>query len=216
MTASAAARRTSSGPGASGKPWPRLIALLSRASCDIASKIVTGRSAKTLFVEIMAAISRRSWLANPRPSRPAFRPRDACHRRGPPLAQPATPSPTACPSGRRKPPACHGGRGYPGGRNSTAGLRPRPDTRPRQPHSVRGHRREDSGPRLFPSIRLPASNREPDDPDPPLNPPNNDLAANASGKSGTDGSPFRAHVAPGVTKIKRQTAGEAPEQAARP
>src|ERR1700722_16565966 len=43
----------SSGPGWSGKPWPRLMALLSRASCDIASKMVTGRSAKTLFIEIM-------------------------------------------------------------------------------------------------------------------------------------------------------------------
>src|ERR1039457_2591793 len=53
MTASAAARRISSGPGSSGKPWPRLMALLSRASCDIASKIVTGRSAKTLFMEVM-------------------------------------------------------------------------------------------------------------------------------------------------------------------
>src|ERR1700738_2698777 len=53
MTASAAARRMSSGPGPSGNPWPRLIALLSRASCDMASKIVTGRSAKTLFVEVM-------------------------------------------------------------------------------------------------------------------------------------------------------------------
>src|ERR1700716_35631 len=54
MTASAAARRMSSGPGSSGKPWPRLMALLSRASCDIASKIVTGRSAKTLFIDVMA------------------------------------------------------------------------------------------------------------------------------------------------------------------
>src|ERR1700676_5255843 len=80
MTASAAARRISSGPGSSGKPWPRLIALLSRASCDIASKIVTGRSAKTLFVEIIGAISRRSWSAIRRPSRPAFRPRDACRK----------------------------------------------------------------------------------------------------------------------------------------
>src|SRR6267142_727178 len=53
MTASAAARRMSSGPGSSGKPWPRLMALLSRASCDIASKMVTGRSAKTLFMEVM-------------------------------------------------------------------------------------------------------------------------------------------------------------------
>src|SRR5260370_827818 len=54
MTASAAARRMSSGPGSSGKPWPRLMALLSRASCDIASKMVTGRSAKTLFMELMS------------------------------------------------------------------------------------------------------------------------------------------------------------------
>src|SRR5258708_7839645 len=43
----------SSGPGSSGKPWPRLMALLSRASCDIASKTVTGRSAKTLFIDVM-------------------------------------------------------------------------------------------------------------------------------------------------------------------
>src|ERR1700704_884873 len=53
MDASAAARRISSGPGSSGKPWPRLMALLSRASCDIASKTVTGRSAKTLFMDVM-------------------------------------------------------------------------------------------------------------------------------------------------------------------
>src|SRR5258708_31379727 len=54
MTASAAARRMSSGRGSAGKPWPRLMALLSRASCDIASKMVTGRSAKTLFMELMS------------------------------------------------------------------------------------------------------------------------------------------------------------------
>src|SRR3984893_9490022 len=59
MTASAAARRMSSGPGSSGKPWPRLMALLSRASCDIASKMVTGRSAKTLFREVMRGSGRR-------------------------------------------------------------------------------------------------------------------------------------------------------------
>src|ERR1700694_2880296 len=53
MTASAATRRMSSGPGSSGNPWPRWMALLARASCDIASKIVTGRSAKTLFMEVM-------------------------------------------------------------------------------------------------------------------------------------------------------------------
>src|SRR3954452_17287101 len=39
----------SSGTGSSGKPCPRLMAALSRAACDIASKMVTGRSAKTLF-----------------------------------------------------------------------------------------------------------------------------------------------------------------------
>src|SRR5574338_349656 len=48
----------SSGPGSSGKPWPRLMASLSRAACDIASKIVTGRSAKTLFrEELLEAIA---------------------------------------------------------------------------------------------------------------------------------------------------------------
>src|SRR5215213_8823883 len=57
MTASAAARRMSSGPGSSGKPWPRLMALLSRASCDMASKIVTGRSANTLFMEVMDGLA---------------------------------------------------------------------------------------------------------------------------------------------------------------
>src|SRR4051794_40354714 len=49
----------SSGPGSSGKPWPRLMALLSRAACDIASKTVTGRSANTLFIEIMTGSAAR-------------------------------------------------------------------------------------------------------------------------------------------------------------
>src|SRR3954454_19263063 len=49
----------SSGPGWSGKPWPKLMALLSRASCDIASKIVTGRSAKTLFIDIIGRSAAR-------------------------------------------------------------------------------------------------------------------------------------------------------------
>jgi hypothetical protein len=35
------------------------------------------------------------------------------------------------------------------------------------------------------------------------NPPSDDLIASAFGNSGTDGSPFRANVAPGVMKIKR-------------
>src|SRR5205807_728530 len=47
----------SSGPGSSGNPWPRLMALLSRAACDIASKMVTGRSAKTLFSEELLVIA---------------------------------------------------------------------------------------------------------------------------------------------------------------
>src|ERR1700704_4508740 len=62
MTASAAARRMSSGPGSSGKPWPRLMAWLSRASCDITSKMVTGRSAKTLFMEVI--FSKCPWVGS--------------------------------------------------------------------------------------------------------------------------------------------------------
>src|SRR3569623_1231868 len=50
----------SSGPGSSGKPWPRVMALLSRAACDIASKMVTGRSAKTLFSEELLVVIARS------------------------------------------------------------------------------------------------------------------------------------------------------------
>src|SRR3569623_682632 len=46
----------SSGPGSSGKPWPRLMAWLSRAACDIASKMVTGRSAKTLLREALLEV----------------------------------------------------------------------------------------------------------------------------------------------------------------
>src|SRR5262249_57266674 len=49
-TASAALARTSSGPGSSGKPWPRLAGLGSRARRDITSKTVTGRSAKIGFM----------------------------------------------------------------------------------------------------------------------------------------------------------------------
>src|ERR1700733_9032252 len=71
MTASAAARRISSGPGWSGNPWPRLMALLSRASCDIASKIVTGRSAKTLFMDVMEASAGRGRQARSLPGQHA-------------------------------------------------------------------------------------------------------------------------------------------------
>ncbi len=38
--ASSAAWRTTSGPSVSGKPWPRLIALVATASADISAKIV--------------------------------------------------------------------------------------------------------------------------------------------------------------------------------
>src|SRR5262245_31096991 len=52
-TASAALRRTSSGPASSGKPCPRLTAACSRASCDITSKTETGRSANTGFMDTL-------------------------------------------------------------------------------------------------------------------------------------------------------------------
>src|SRR5450432_2801245 len=164
----------SSGPGSSGKPWPRLIALLSRASCDIASKMVTGRSAKTLFIEVeflevmflevMATISRWSWWASPRPSSPVFPPRDACRKQNPRPAPPMTRSPIVCRSGRQKPPACHRDREYPAGRNPKAEPRQHRDRLPPRLHSARGRRPEDSARRRSPWIHLPASNREPDDP----------------------------------------------------
>src|SRR6185295_14839688 len=50
MTASAAFRRTSSGPGSSGKPWPRLTASCSRARRDITSNTESPRLAKTGFI----------------------------------------------------------------------------------------------------------------------------------------------------------------------
>src|SRR5581483_7490410 len=46
ITASAALARTASGPGPSGNPWPRLMAPVSRAMADMASKMVVGRPAK--------------------------------------------------------------------------------------------------------------------------------------------------------------------------
>jgi hypothetical protein len=50
MTASAALRRTSSGPGSSGKPWPRLTAPVSRASRDMTSKTLVWRDEKIGFM----------------------------------------------------------------------------------------------------------------------------------------------------------------------
>src|SRR5215207_5699094 len=63
ITASAARCRTSSGPRSSGKPWPRLTAPVSRASRDMVSNTVVGRSAKMGFmrgetVESSPAITR--------------------------------------------------------------------------------------------------------------------------------------------------------------
>src|SRR5690606_5589703 len=45
-TASAARRRIASGPGSSGKPWPRFTAPDALASADISSKMVVGRREK--------------------------------------------------------------------------------------------------------------------------------------------------------------------------
>src|SRR6516162_5022458 len=157
----------SSGPGSSGKPWPRLIASLSRASCDIASKIVTGRSANTLFMEVMAMISRRTWSADPQPSRPVFHPPNACRRQSRPLAPRARPSPTACRNGTQKPlafpldPECLSDR------SSTEEPRPRRDRPPPPLRWARGHRPEGSGLQSSPATLPAASNREPDTPDPP-------------------------------------------------
>src|ERR687894_1699228 len=49
-TASAALRRTSSGPGSSGKPCPRFTAPVSPARRDITSKTEVGTSAKIGFM----------------------------------------------------------------------------------------------------------------------------------------------------------------------
>ncbi len=49
MRASAALARMSCGPGASGKPWPRLMAPCSRARPDMVSKIEVGIAAKVGF-----------------------------------------------------------------------------------------------------------------------------------------------------------------------
>src|SRR3978361_150159 len=152
------------------------MALLSRASCDIASKIVTGRAAKTLFIErefldvsldvleVMATISRPPWSASPRPSRPVSRPRDACRRQNPQPAPPAKQFPTVCRSGRQKPPACRRDQECPAGRKLKAEPQRHRDRPPRRPHSARERRPRDSARRQSPRTRLPASNHEPDYP----------------------------------------------------
>ncbi len=76
----------------------------------------------------------------------------------------ATPSPSACRSGRQTPPACPRGPEWPSDRRSTAERPRRPDRPPRRPHSARGRRPADSVPPPSPSTRLPASNRAPDGP----------------------------------------------------
>ena len=50
------------------------MALLSRASCDIASKTVTGKFAKTLFMDVMREISRRVLVGNPAAFQPNIPP----------------------------------------------------------------------------------------------------------------------------------------------
>ena len=62
-TASAAARRMSSGPGSSGKPWPRLMALLSRASLRHRLEDRDGKVGKDLVHRTHETISRRPWSA---------------------------------------------------------------------------------------------------------------------------------------------------------
>ena len=76
--------RISSGPGSSGKPWPRLMALLSRAACDIASKMVTGRSAKTLFMDVMAGSA--AGLGRQSRGLPPMMPPARCLSKGKPAA----------------------------------------------------------------------------------------------------------------------------------
>src|SRR3954447_3498881 len=49
-TASAALRRTSSGPGSSGNPWPRFTAPVSRASRDMTSNTEVSMLAKIGFM----------------------------------------------------------------------------------------------------------------------------------------------------------------------
>src|ERR1700691_2446689 len=138
------------------------MALLSRASCDIASKTVTGRSPKTLFREIMGTISRPNSSANLRPSRPASRPRDACRKEALQPAPPATRSLIVCRTGRQTPPVCPSGREWLADRSSPAAPRPRRDRHRPLLHWAHARRPEDSAPRPYRAIRLRPPNREPD------------------------------------------------------
>src|SRR5439155_15590189 len=72
------------------------------------------------------AVSRRSWPVTLLASSPICRPPDACRRADPPLAPPATPSPSVFPSGRRTPPACCRDREWPLGQRWTTAPRRRP------------------------------------------------------------------------------------------
>src|SRR3954453_4912609 len=80
-TASAALHRTSSGPGSSGKPWPRLTAPVSRASRDMTSNAVVGRLAKIGFMG--SDLGRRTALTTPFASVSGSGFRDARRRRRP-------------------------------------------------------------------------------------------------------------------------------------
>src|SRR3954471_16805982 len=65
-TASAALRRTSSGPGSSGNPWPRFTAPVSRASRDMTSNTEVSMLAKIGFMRLGVPGRRR---ARNRPAR---------------------------------------------------------------------------------------------------------------------------------------------------
>ena len=199
----------SSGPGSSGKPWPRLMALLSRASLRHRLEDRDGKVGEDLVHGSHGSpVSRRSWSAIPRPSSPRCRPPDACHREGPPPAPPATPSPSACRSGRQKPPACPWDRESPPGRKSRAERPRHPDRLPRRPHSARGRRPADSVPPPSPSRHLPASNRAPDGP-PRIILPTTCLR-------GPVAPPAGAKVASRAAKIKRCKRLNRPPNRARP
>src|SRR3984885_15396216 len=147
------------------------MALLSRASCDIASKTVTGRSPKTLFREVMGTISRPNSSANLRPSTPASHLRDACRKEARQPAPPATRSPIVCRTGRQTPPVCPSGREWLADRNSTAAPRPRRDRHRPLLHWAHARRPGDSAPRPCRAIPRRPPNREPDALAPSLTPP---------------------------------------------
>src|ERR1700722_16071493 len=138
------------------------MALLSRASCDIASKTVTGRSPKTLFREVMGMISRPNSSANLRLSRPASRLRGACRKEARRPAPPARRSPIVCRTGRQTLPVWPSDREWLADRSSTVAPRPRRDRHRPLLHWAHARRPGDSAPRPCRAIPLRPPNREPD------------------------------------------------------